>query len=116
MLKLTLPVAAALLSTSLLTACQMANSQQANSQQQANTQTPSPAPQQKQETENDMKRISVDQAKAAYDKDGVVIVDTRAADHYKQEHIKGAINIPSNEFQNRYKELPTNKQIIAYCS
>lgn len=97
-------------STGFSTACQKATSQQAN------VQKPSPTPPPKQETEDDMKRISVDEAKAASDKGDAVIVDTRAAEQFEQEHIKGAVNIPSFEFQNRYKELPTDKQIIAYCS
>lgn len=110
MRQLILLAAILMLSVGFLTACQTANSQQANIQK------PSPTPPQKQETEDDMKRISVDEAKTVFDKGDAVIVDTRAAEQFEQEHIKGAINIPSFEFQKRYKELPTDKQIIAYCS
>ncbi|MEP6924975.1 MAG: rhodanese-like domain-containing protein [Pyrinomonadaceae bacterium] len=73
------------------------------------TQTP-------QNTPEEAKRISLADAKAAYDAKNVVIVDTRDKDSFAQEHIKGAINIPIAEFENRLKELPADKQIIAYCS
>jgi len=43
-------------------------------------------------------------------------VDTRADAAYKQEHIKGAINVPMELFEAKYKDIPTGKKIIAYCS
>lgn len=61
-------------------------------------------------------RISLEDAKKAFDAGNVVFVDTRAASAYNTEHIKGAINIPAEAFQTRYKEVPKNKKIIAYCS
>ncbi len=61
-------------------------------------------------------RINLADAKKDFDAGNVVFVDTRAEASYKTEHIKGAINIPSGEFETRYKEVPKNKKIIAYCS
>ncbi|MEO6391650.1 MAG: rhodanese-like domain-containing protein [Pyrinomonadaceae bacterium] len=61
-------------------------------------------------------RISVADAKLAVDKGEAVIVDARPADAYRQEHIKGSINIPSNEAAARIAELPKGKLLIAYCS
>jgi len=61
-------------------------------------------------------RISLEDAKKAFDAGDVVFVDTRAAAAYKTEHIKGAINIPAGEFEKRYAEVPKGKKIIAYCS
>ena len=92
---------------------QIVSSQQANNTNQtANTANSQVA----QATPEEAKRISLEEAKAAFDKGGVVIIDTRDADSYAQEHIKGAINIPLPDFEKRYQEIPTNKQIIAYCS
>lgn len=68
------------------------------------------------EHSDDAPRISVEDAKKAFDAGDVVIVDTRAEVAYKNEHIKGAINIPAETFQTRYKEVPKGKKIIAYCS
>ncbi len=93
---------------------QIVSSQQANNNnsQTANTGNSQIA----QATPEEAKRISLEDAKAAFDKGGVVIVDTRDADSYAQEHIKGALNIPLPEFEKRLSELPTDKQIITYCS
>ncbi len=61
-------------------------------------------------------RISLADAKKAFDEGNVLFVDTRYADAYELEHVKGAINIPANEFDARYSEVPKGKKIIAYCS
>ncbi len=61
-------------------------------------------------------RISLADAKKDFDAGEVVIIDTRSASAYKTEHIKGAINVPSNDFENTYKSVPKDKKIIAYCS
>lgn len=61
-------------------------------------------------------RISLADAKADFDKGAAIFVDTRAEVTYKDEHIKGSINLPAEAFEARYKELPTDKKIIAYCS
>ena len=61
-------------------------------------------------------RISLEEAKADFDKKDAIFVDTRAEDAYKIEHIKDAINIPLGSPETRFKELPKDKKIIAYCS
>ncbi len=61
-------------------------------------------------------RISLADAKKDFDAGNVVFVDTRAESSYKQEHIKGAINVSMETVEMRYKELPKGKKIIAYCS
>jgi len=45
----------------------------------------------------------------------VVILDTRAPDAFKDEHIPGAINIPTDQLESRLSELPKNKEIVPYC-
>ena len=61
-------------------------------------------------------RISLDDAKKSFDAGGVIFVDTRAESQYKDEHIRGAINIPADAFETRYAEVSKDKKIIAYCS
>ncbi len=61
-------------------------------------------------------RISLADAKKDFDAGSAIFVDTRAESAYKNEHIKGSINLPAEAFESRYKELPTDKKIIAYCS
>ena len=65
---------------------------------------------------DDAPRISLEDAKKAFDAGKVLFIDTRGEAQYKQEHIKGAINIPEDAFQTRYTEVPKDKKIIAYCS
>ena len=65
---------------------------------------------------DDAPRITLEEAKKDFDAGKAVFVDTRAEASYKTEHIKGAINIPAEAAQTRYKEIPTGKKIIAYCS
>ena len=108
-------------SLAVTTACQTTASQQQQPllQQQSNNQknaVNSTTVQIAQSTPEEARRISLEEAKAAFDKGNVVIVDTRDANAFKAEHIKGAINIPVGEFEKRYQELPPNKQIIVYCS
>jgi rhodanese-related sulfurtransferase/DNA-binding transcriptional ArsR family regulator len=47
--------------------------------------------------------------------DAVVILDTRPAHEYEAGHIAGAISIPVNELQQRLRELPRDKEYVAYC-
>ena len=66
--------------------------------------------------QDDAPRIALADAKKDFDAGKAVFVDTRSADAFKLEHIKGAINIPAGEFETRYAAIPKDKKIIAYCS
>lgn len=72
------------------------------------TQTATPA--------DDAPRIALTDAKADFDAGRAIIVDGRDAGSYKVEHVKGAINVPLGDFEAQYKNIPTNKKIIVYCS
>lgn len=65
---------------------------------------------------DDAPRISLADAKKDFDAGTAIFVDTRAETAFKGEHIKGAINVPAEAAETRYKEIPTGKKIIAYCS
>ena len=45
----------------------------------------------------------------------VVILDTRPASEYIAGHIAGAISVPVEELQRRLRQLPKNKEYVAYC-
>lgn len=45
----------------------------------------------------------------------VVILDTRPANEYEAGHIAGAISVPVADLRRRLKELPKNKEYVAYC-
>lgn len=65
---------------------------------------------------DDAARISLAEAKAAFDAGTAVFVDSRAEAAWKAERIKGAINIPGGTLDSKIKQLPKDKKIIVYCS
>ncbi|MBK8418236.1 rhodanese-like domain-containing protein [Candidatus Villigracilis saccharophilus] len=69
-------------------------------------------------TEADVPRISVEDAKAAVDNAGAVIVDVRSAESFAAGHVAGAISIPLINFENNPADIPLEKDqwIITYCT
>ena len=61
-------------------------------------------------------RISLADAKKEFDAGNAVFLDTRAEAAYHNEHIKGALNVTEANLEEKYKEIPKGKKIIAYCS
>jgi 3-mercaptopyruvate sulfurtransferase SseA len=64
----------------------------------------------------DVPRVSLKDAKAAYDLKNAVFMDVRGEPYYSEQHIPGALSIT-------YEELPSNLQsfkktdwIIPYCT
>lgn len=45
----------------------------------------------------------------------VVILDTRPTNEYEAGHIAGAVSVPIADLRRRLKELPKNKEFVAYC-
>jgi rhodanese-related sulfurtransferase/DNA-binding transcriptional ArsR family regulator len=45
----------------------------------------------------------------------VVILDTRPPNEYEAGHIAGAISVPVADLRRRLKDLPRNKEYVAYC-
>ncbi|HEY2847780.1 MAG TPA: rhodanese-like domain-containing protein [Pyrinomonadaceae bacterium] len=64
---------------------------------------------------SEVPRISLDDAKKAFDDKSAIFVDARPAESYKDEHVKGATNIPLGSTTD-FSSLPKGKTIIVYCS
>ena len=62
------------------------------------------------------RRISAEELHKLWEKDDVVIIDTRPEVAYKQEHIKGSISVPVGTLASKLDQLPRNKMIAAYCT
>jgi rhodanese-related sulfurtransferase len=45
----------------------------------------------------------------------LVVVDVRPAEEYQAAHVAGAVSIPLEELQRRLRELPRDREIVAYC-
>jgi 3-mercaptopyruvate sulfurtransferase SseA len=65
---------------------------------------------------DDAPRISLADAKKEFDSGTAVFIDTRGSESYRQEHIKGAINITTADLAAKADTIPKGKKIIAYCS
>ncbi len=62
-----------------------------------------------------MDAISFDELRARLRDDTVILVDVRPALEYAAGHIAGAISIPYDEIESRLREIPKNKEVVAYC-
>jgi rhodanese-related sulfurtransferase/DNA-binding HxlR family transcriptional regulator len=45
----------------------------------------------------------------------LVVVDVRPAEEYRAAHVAGAVSIPLEELEQRLRELPRDREIVAYC-
>lgn len=64
----------------------------------------------------EVERVSVQDAKAAFDAGKAVFVDTRGDDLYNTGHIPGALSILDVDMESRFTELNPNDWIITYCT
>jgi predicted sulfurtransferase len=65
---------------------------------------------------HDAPRISLADAKKAFDNKTAVFIDTHTAEQFALEHIPGAVNIQANTIKQNLDKVPKGKKIIAYCS
>lgn len=65
---------------------------------------------------SDIPRVSIQDAKAAYDLGNAVFVDVRGAGSYAQSHVAGALSIPLDDLPDRSSELNPSDWIITYCT
>lgn len=61
-------------------------------------------------------RISLADAKKAYDAGLAVLVDTHSPEMFANERIEASINMPFNEVESYLSKMPKDKMIITYCS
>jgi rhodanese-related sulfurtransferase len=106
--KFCLLLAAALLLSIALTGC---NSAETKANGKPNSTDPQAA------APNDgVNRISLADARAAFESGKAIIVDVRGEAAFKEGHIKGAQMIDFAKLADKAAELPKDKTIILYCS
>ena len=59
--------------------------------------------------------ISRDELAARLEQRSVVILDVRPEPEFAAGHIVGARSVPPDELRRRLRDLPKNRQIVAYC-
>ncbi|MEW5941206.1 MAG: rhodanese-like domain-containing protein, partial [Chloroflexota bacterium] len=69
-------------------------------------------------TEADVPRVTVEEARAAFERGEAVIVDVRSEYAFAESHIPGAISIPLNLIEEDPSSVRLDKStwIIAYCA
>ena len=61
-------------------------------------------------------RITIDELlQKMADDSNIIIVDTRHADQYEVDHIKGAVSVPLDTITSGGWTPPADKEIIFYC-
>ena len=73
-------------------------------------QTPTPA------SAAQVQRVSLADAKAAFDAKTAIFLDVRDSSSYAAGHIPGALNIPLADVPTRMGELDPKAWIITYCT
>ncbi len=64
-----------------------------------------------------MKTITKEELKEKMEAGGVVLVEVLKPEKYKEEHIKGAVNIPTKEIVTEAKQkFDKDDMIVVYCS
>ena len=64
----------------------------------------------------DIPRVRLGDAKAAYDLNQAVFIDTRGEPYFSSGHIPGALSMTEDEFAARMGELNPDAWIIPYCT
>jgi rhodanese-related sulfurtransferase len=63
----------------------------------------------------DVEAIDRDELIARLARGDVVLVDVRPREEFEAGHVEGARSIPIDELEQRMAELPTDREVIAYC-
>ena len=64
----------------------------------------------------DAPRISLAEAKKAFDDRSATFIDTHIKATYDAGHIPGAMNVTVQNLEAKFNTIPKGKKIIAYCS
>lgn len=67
------------------------------------------------EKRNILEALSMEELLARLKSKNVVVLDVRPPGEFKHGHIAGAINIPVEGLPAKLKQLPKNKEYVAYC-
>lgn len=70
------------------------------------------------QTEAEVPRVTLEEAKAALESSEAIVVDVRSAEAYDVSHIAGAIHIPLEEIEANPTGLELDKEqwILTYCT
>lgn len=61
-------------------------------------------------------RLPLADAKVRFDAGGALFVDVRDRDSYAAGHIPNSLSLPLGEIEARAAELPTDAELLTYCT
>lgn len=64
----------------------------------------------------EVRRVSVEDARAQADAGTAILVDTRSAEYYARQHAQGALSLPEDQAVEIMPTLPQDKLLILYCT
>lgn len=64
---------------------------------------------------DDLEPVSFSELRRLMRDRDVTVLDVRPAEEYKAGHLPGAISIPVPQLKRRLREIPKNREVIAYC-
>ena len=67
------------------------------------------------EERNIFEPVSLHELRLKLKNDEVIIIDVRPRPEYLNGHLPGAVSVPLSELKDKIKDLPPNKEIVAYC-
>lgn len=67
-------------------------------------------------TQDDIPRLTVDEAYQAFTSGEAVLVDTRTVTQFEAGHAEGAINIPLDQIDSALAEMDPEAWYITYCT
>jgi 3-mercaptopyruvate sulfurtransferase SseA len=103
-----------LLAAVVIAGCGRNNNQPANISAKGNSNAPAATP--RNTPPDNVRRVTIAELRDMVAQEKAVAVDVRGTEAYKQEHIKGALDIPENQLSSRTNELPKDKLLVFYCS
>jgi rhodanese-related sulfurtransferase/DNA-binding transcriptional ArsR family regulator len=63
----------------------------------------------------EMDAIGFDELRSRLKAGSVILLDVRPAGEYAAGHIAGALSIPHDQLEERLREIPKDKEVVAYC-
>lgn len=68
-----------------------------------------------QSAHNNLEPITIQELKKRLKDGDALLIDVRPGQEYEAGHITSSLSIPKDELNRRLKDLPKDKEIIAYC-
>jgi rhodanese-related sulfurtransferase/DNA-binding transcriptional ArsR family regulator len=65
--------------------------------------------------QDELEPVTRDELRRRLRDGSATVIDVRPRDEYEAGHIPGALSMPADEVTRRMKELPTRREVIAYC-